>query len=109
MRANGHNLSPTWCERENLRPFEQRSFAIAPFTLAQPNLVPKMYSLYVHNGPRVETLDFARFLHGDDGAQAELSKDLVSCLGTVGFVKLVNHGIGAEYIRRTFDIVRHTA
>ncbi|KAL9002058.1 MAG: hypothetical protein Q9188_004992 [Gyalolechia gomerana] len=52
----------------------------------------------------IRTLDFSRFLDGDCSARSEFAKQLVDCLGGVGFVKLKNHGISDEDIRQVFDM-----
>lgn len=55
----------------------------------------------------VRTLDFARFTSGDNRDQSEFAHDLVDSFISKGFVKLINHGIQDEEIRRLFDFVRH--
>lgn len=57
-------------------------------------------------GPAVRTLDFSRFLSDDARVRAQLCDELVACLATVGFVKLINHRIGDDEIREAFDMVR---
>lgn len=57
-------------------------------------------------GQGIRTLDVSRFLNGDCAARSEFAKELVDCVGSVGFVKLKNHGISDREIRQVFDIVR---
>ncbi|KAM4057406.1 2OG-Fe(II) oxygenase superfamily protein [Hirsutella rhossiliensis] len=57
-------------------------------------------------GSGVRTVDFARFFSDDAKVRARLCEELVGCLATVGFVKLINHGIGGDEIRQAFDINR---
>ncbi|KHN99775.1 Oxoglutarate/iron-dependent oxygenase [Metarhizium album ARSEF 1941] len=51
----------------------------------------------------VRTLNFADFLHGDLSRQDLFCRHLVECLSTVGFVKLVNHGLSDEELRQAFE------
>ncbi|KAG8416316.1 hypothetical protein J3458_006909 [Metarhizium acridum] len=51
----------------------------------------------------VRTLDFADFLHGDSNKQSKFCRELIECLSTVGFVKLVNHGISEKELYEVFE------
>lgn len=53
----------------------------------------------------VRTLDFADFLHGDANKQSKFCRELIACLSTVGFVKLVNHGLSDEELYEVFEWV----
>lgn len=54
----------------------------------------------------VRTLDFSHFLHGDNEHRHQFGKELIDALGRVGFVKIINHGIGDDDICQMFDFVR---
>lgn len=62
--------------------------------------------IHSNAGQRVRTLDISCFLNGNCAARSEVAKELVDCLGSVGFVKLKNHGVRDREIRRVFDFVR---
>ncbi|EFY94862.1 non-heme dioxygenase and 2OG-Fe(II) oxygenase superfamily protein [Metarhizium robertsii] len=51
----------------------------------------------------VRILDFADFLHGDANRQSKFCRELIACLSTVGFVKLVNHGLSDEELYEVFE------
>ncbi|KAI4263864.1 MAG: hypothetical protein L6R42_001011 [Xanthoria sp. 1 TBL-2021] len=59
--------------------------------------------IHSNAGQRVRTLDISCFLNGNCAARSEVAKELVDCLGSVGFVKLKNHGVRDREIRRVFD------
>jgi len=47
---------------------------------------------------QLETLDLSQFLTGDESQRKEFSAKLLSTFMNKGFVKLVNHGLSAEYV-----------
>ncbi|OIW29073.1 Clavaminate synthase-like protein [Coniochaeta ligniaria NRRL 30616] len=51
----------------------------------------------------VRTLDFSDFLQGDSTAQKLFCEELVDALCSVGFVKLINHGISDEAVDEVFE------
>ncbi|KAK2590967.1 hypothetical protein QQS21_011346 [Conoideocrella luteorostrata] len=51
----------------------------------------------------VRTLDLADFSHGDPNKQSRFCRQLVECLSTVGFVKLVNHRLDDEVLSEAFQ------
>ncbi|PHH65596.1 hypothetical protein CDD81_2031 [Ophiocordyceps australis] len=55
------------------------------------------------SGGIVRTLDFAEFLANDSGTQEKFCQELVGCLSSVGFVKLLNHGIDKGDLSKVFE------
>ncbi|KAI9148327.1 2-oxoglutarate-Fe(II) type oxidoreductase ppzD [Paramyrothecium foliicola] len=64
--------------------------------------IATMGSIAFDEKREVPRLDFAKFLHGNVDEQKQLCQRLVWSLSNVGFVKLVNHGISEDDIRRVF-------
>jgi len=53
----------------------------------------------------VKTLDFGQFLNGDPTSQRQFCEEIVNALCSVGFVKLINHGISDEEVDEAFEWV----
>ena len=60
----------------------------------------------------IATLDFARFLHGDEAEQARFANEFAEALGEIGFAILTGHGVDPalydEIHRRVLDIFTST-
>jgi len=54
---------------------------------------------------QVSTLDMSQFRRGSDPERLDFARNLVKCLSTQGFVKLVNHGIPDMAIDKAFELV----
>lgn len=51
------------------------------------------------------TLDLSQYIDGSADGRIKFAKDLVSCLGKDGFVKLRNHGIPSQDVKEMFSWV----
>lgn len=76
--------------------------AVSPLTLMHAT---RNMDNFLNSRRTVRTLDFADFLHGDANKQSKFCRELIACLSTVGFVKLVNHGLGDEELYEVFEWV----
>jgi isopenicillin N synthase-like dioxygenase len=54
----------------------------------------------------LDTLDWSDFYSGDEFQRAELCRKLLHSFQQNGFVKLVNHGLSAEYVTEGLRYVR---
>ena len=64
-----------------------------------------MGSLGHDDSPPLRILDFADFSPADPTTEKRFCERLVEALSSVGFVKLVNHGITDEEVGRVFEWV----
>lgn len=55
---------------------------------------------------KVHTLNMAAFRHGSDIERKAFAQDLVQCLATQGFAKLINHALPAVALEKAFEWVR---
>lgn len=77
--------------------------AVSPLTFM--HATRNMDNFLLNSRRTVRTLDFADFLHGDANKQSKFCRELIACLSTVGFVKLVNHGLSDEELYEVFEWV----
>lgn len=53
---------------------------------------------------QVSTLDMSHFRRGTNSERLEFAQNLVKCLSSQGFVKLVNHGVPDQAIDKAFEL-----
>ena len=55
---------------------------------------------------QLHTLDLSQFHSGDEFQRSEFCQKLLASFRENGFVKLINHGLSAEYVTEGLEYVR---